>query len=168
MKDKELNLMLRDEADRLGICEKFREVWNDDFSRQDLINFYKRGIEFCIDYDWPSNDFIKKHFDNDLLKKNNIYMGEFGTVQNMNGVYICNDDSKGVLKFSGMDVATIYVRGKSSVSIEAGDISKVFIDLLDEAEVHVKQIGSAAVYVYQKSKKSKLETEGKVMIRRRG
>ena len=168
MKDKELNILLRDQADELGVCEKFREVWSDDFSRQDLVAFYKRGIEFCIDNSFPSDDFIKKHFDKELLERNNIFMDGFGVVSNGNGVYVCNDNSKGTLRFSGMDVATVYVMGNSSVSIEAYDLSKVFIDLLDGAELSAVQKGSSAVYVYKKSKESVLNTSGNVRTRIKG
>lgn len=168
MKDRELNILLRDQADELGVCEKFREVWSDDFSRQDLVSFYKRGIEFCIDNAWPTDDFIKENFDKALLEKNNIFMDDFGIVNNGNGVYICNDSSTGTLMFSGMDVATVYVMGGSSVTIEAYDLSKVFIDLLDGAELSAVQKGSSAVYVYKKSKESVLNTSGSVRTRIKG
>lgn len=168
MKDRDLNLLLKGQAEALGLCDKFREIWRDDFTRQDLISLYKRGIEFCLDYDFPNEDFIEANFDARLLEKNNIYTRKFGVVDNGNGVYVCNGGSDGVLRFTGMDVATVYIRGGSHIRIIASDISKVFIDVLDESKVKVEQNNSAAVFIYKKSKAATLETSGKVMVRRRG
>lgn len=169
MNDREVNFILRDVADSLGVCREFRDEWKDDFSRKDLIDFYKKGIEFCIEYNFPDIMFIKSNFKKNMLHENNIFVDEaFDEVKNGSGVYVCNGNSTGTLKFKGMDVATVYVRHTCNVNITAEGVSKVFIDVLDASSVNIRQIDNATVYVYQKGKRSKLNTYGDVMVRRKG
>lgn len=166
MNDFELTRYLRRELDEMEFCEKFQELWRDDFTREELVGLYKRGIEYCVEHDWPDNGFIKENFDKELLRKCKVFVDDdFGNIDGSTGVYVINGASSGELTFDAFDTATIYIRQASDIVINAKVLSRVFIDLYDNASAVIKQSDNASVFVYKRSKGAKLVTEGKVTIR---
>lgn len=146
-----LNTELRQQAVDLGLCSKWQEDWASDKDPQELIDMWKRGIDFGILHDYPSNDFIKANFDSDLLHKNRIYVDEHLDIKNApNGVYILNGECSGTLWFNSWAAATVYVRHNSNVTIIADDFAKVFVRVYDEANAEVVELDEAVVKVYDR------------------
>ncbi len=145
-----LSETLKQQAVDLGLCRPWTEAWGD-CDQQELIDKYKKGIDFCIDKQYPSNEFIKANFDRDLLNANLIFVDEHLDFDMMpSGVYILNGECSGSIRFAPWTAATIYVRHKSNVTIIAGNFAKVFVRLYDEAEVETEAEESAVVRVYDR------------------
>ena len=167
MDDRELALLFRKELDEMGFCSKFQELWREDFTRTELIDLYRRGIEYCIEHDWPSVEFIKNHFSRDMLRKGRVYVDDdFGFVAGESGVYVFNGTSNGTVDFERFDTATIYVRHNSNVVINAGGLSRVFVEVYDNSSVTINQKDVAVAFVYMRSENATLKTDGNVRIRR--
>ena len=66
----QLNRELRDQAIALGLCGDWQDLWNRNWSKEKMIERMFRGLDFCLKHHYPSNDFIIKHFDRVLLRKN--------------------------------------------------------------------------------------------------
>ena len=146
-----LNEGLRQKAIECGLCAKWQTEWDSNRTPQELIEMWKRGIDFGIAHDFPSNDFIKSNFDRALLHKNLIFVDEHLNLDNApNGIYVLNGDCSGTLHFREWAAATVYVRHTSKVSIIAEDFAKVFVRVYDEAEVNVCDVGDAVVKVYDR------------------
>lgn len=145
-----LSETLKQQAVDLGLCKPWTEAWGD-CDQQELIDKYKKGIDFCIDRQYPSNEFIKANFDRDLLNANLIFVDEYLDFDMMpSGVYVINGECTGTIKFAPWTAATVYVRHTSNVRIIADDFAKVFVRLYDEAEAVVDSDESAVVKVYDR------------------
>lgn len=145
-----LSDILKQEAVSLGLCKQWTEAWGD-CGQQELIDKLKKGIDFCLERNWPTPDFIKSNFDRDLLHANLIYVDEHIDLKDApNGVYVLNGECTGTLWFSSWAAATVYVRHNSNVTIIANDFAKVFIRVYDEANAEVVELDEAVVKVYDR------------------
>lgn len=145
-----LSETLKQQAVDLGLYRPWTEAWGD-CDQQELIDKYKKGIDFCIDKQYPSNEFIKANFDRALLNANLIFVDEYLDFDMMpSGIYILNGECSGSIRFAPWTAATVYVRHTSNVRIIAGDFAKVFVRLYDEAEVETEAEESAVVRVYDR------------------
>ena len=150
MQKNNLSETLKQQAVDLGLCRPWTEAWGN-CDQQELIDKYKKGIDFCIDKQYPSNEFIKANFDRDLLNANLIFVDEYLDFDMMpSGIYILNGECSGSIRFAPWTAATIYVRHKSNVTIIADDFAKVFVRLYDEAEVEAEAEEGAVVRVYDR------------------
>lgn len=139
---------MKSEAIGLGLCPKWQRNWAADSSAQELIDKYKKGIDFCIQNDFPSNEFIIRNFSRELLEENLIFVDEYLDVQNAaDGIYILNGSCGGQISFGEWSTATLFMRHDSSVKVYAAPFSKLFIRLYDGAEVDVDASEDASVRV---------------------
>lgn len=147
-----LSETLKQQAISLGLCKQWSREWADNSGQQELIDKYVRGIDFCIEHQYPSNDFIKANFDRGLLHENLIYVDEHLDLDNApSGIYILNGECTGTIRFHSWAAATIFVRHESRVNIEAGDFARLTIRIYDDAEVETSSRESSAVRIYCKS-----------------
>lgn len=146
-----LNEELRNRAIDCGLCAKWQSEWDSDRTPQELIDMWKRGIDFGIAHNFPSNDFIKTNFDRTLLHQNLIFVDEHIDIECApNGVYVLNGECSGTLHFREWAAATVYVRHTSKVSVIAEDFAKVFVRLYDGGEADICDIGNAVVKTYDR------------------
>lgn len=147
-----LSETLKQQAVDLGLCRPWTEAWGD-CDQQELIDKYKKGIDFCIDKQYPSNEFIKANFDHDLLNANLIFVDEYLDFDMMpSGIYILNGECSGSIRFAPWTAATVYVRHKSNVTIIADDFAKVFVRVYDEADAEVVELDEAVIKMYDRRK----------------
>ena len=148
-----LNSELRGHAVSYGLCTQWQGDWQNNKSQQELIEMYIRGIDFCIEHDYPTVEYIKGNFDRSLLHQNHIFVDEPVTGGD-NGVYV-----------SKFTAATLHLRHDSELTLEVEDCAKVFVSVYDRAILHVRQSDMAKVYVYVHGKNCKVEADGNVMVR---
>lgn len=148
-----LNTELRAEAIRKGLCAQWQHDWADNKTPQELIEMYKKGIDFGIAYQYPSNEYIKANFDRKLLNDNLVFVDEDINLDNApSGVYVLNGECSGTICLAPWAVATLYLRHDTNVSIEARDFARVFVRLYDNADATVNARESAIVKVYDRRK----------------
>lgn len=146
-----LNTELRQQAVDLGLCAKWQRGWTSDKDPQELVEMWKKGIDFALLHDYPSNDFIKSNFDRELLHRNLVYVDEHIDLKNApNGIYVLNGECTGTLWFNSWAAATVYVRHSSQVTIIADDSAKVFVRLYDEADAEIMELDEAVIKVYDR------------------
>lgn len=162
---KSLGQKLKSQAESLGACEKGLNGL-DKLNEQELINRYVHFIDFAIENNFPSNEFIKENFDKSLLEHNNIYVDAEFERRNARQVVVIQGESKGVLLFDGMTTSDVYIRHDSEVTIDCSRLSKIFISVYDNAKIHVTQRDGASVYVYLHGENCSVDSDGEVMIRR--
>ena len=162
---KTLGAILKFRAEKLGACEKGLDNL-ERLNEQDLINRYIHFIDFALESDFPSNEFIKENFDKGLLEHNNIYVDAEFERRNARQVVVVQGSSVGDLLYDGYTTADVYVRHDSVVTIDCSRMSKVFISVYDRAKVKVSQRDGASVYVYLHGEGCSVESDGEVMVRR--
>lgn len=154
----ELKAMARDN----GLCDEWYGEWKDYESEDSLIDKYKRGIDFSIQKDWISNEYIKSHFDKEVLHRNNVFVDDKEYVSNPNGVVVINGNSNINIDLSMFDFADIYVRHNSKLHIHTKMCAKAFINVYDNAEVYIESYDSAKVYVYRHSLTTNVSDSGPI------
>lgn len=148
-----LNTELRQQAVDFGLCDKWRGDWKSDKNQQELIDMWKKGIDFAIIHNYPSIDFIKANFDRELLNRNLVFVDESIEIKNApSGIYVINGECSGTLWFNSWAAATVYVRHNSNVRIIADDFAKVFVRLYDDASADVIELDGAVIKVYDRRK----------------
>lgn len=162
---KSLGQKLKSQAESLGACERGLNGL-EKLNEHELINRYVHFIDFAIENNFPSNEFIKENFDRSLLEHNNIYVDAEFERRNARQVVVIQGESKGVLLFDGMTTSDVYIRHDSEVTIDCSRLSKIFISVYDNAKIHVTQRDGASVYVYLHGENCSVESDGEVMIRR--
>jgi hypothetical protein len=162
---KNIGKQLKSQAESLGACEKGLNGL-DRLNEQELINRYVHFIDFVIENNFPSNEFIKDNFDKSLLEHNNIYVDAEFERRNARQVVVVQGKSDGHLLYDGYTTADVYIRHDSEVVIDCSRLSKVFISVYDHAKIHVTQRDGASVYVYLHGDGCSVESEGEVMVRK--
>lgn len=149
-----LNEELRTQAIRNGLCAIWTTDWESDKTPQELIDMYKKGIDFSLLHDWPSNEFIKANFDRELLNRNLIFVDqEIDLMDAPSGVYVINGRCRGVISFSRWAAATVYIRHESDIVVLADGHAKVFVRLYDDAVADAMGLEDAVVKVYDRRNK---------------
>lgn len=147
---KNLNSTLRAMAINLGMCNEWRKMWNRDFDSAELISLYKRGIDFAIEHDFPSPDFIVRNFSKRDREENGIFIcTNIDTDEQplSGGTYVILGNCTGTMRFKRWTAARVYVRHESDVRIEAEENSRIFIHVLDDAKVQTSGDGTFKLYI---------------------
>lgn len=161
-----LNAILKVEAMKCGLCNKWTSEWTDGETKLTLIDKYKRGQDFCIENHFPNNsmlEHIKNSFGNEFLKKNHIYINEDVDDGNfMDVATIVQGDSCGTLRFSDYDTTTIYVRDEVNLIVNVSGNAIVMIRVYDKANVEVIQSGNGKATVKRYGENAVVTTQGNV------
>ena len=165
MNNKELNSILKERARSLGLCDQWFGEWKSDESQDELVEKYKKGLDFSIKRDYPGNDFIKKYFDSNILHRHNVYVDERVPVKGESGVWVINGQCNGVIVFDEWSAATLYIRHNSKLKVVCAGHSKVFISVFDQSEVEVYSMENSCVYVYKNGERCKCVTSEGVRVR---
>lgn len=162
----ELNDKLYKRAKELNACDTAMSKWNGYLTPDKLIDLWLHHYDFAIDNKFPDNDFIVTNFDKKLLEEKGVYVNKHTIMErNKNGIIAIQGDSTGMLMYDMMSCANIYVRDSARMTISCKGMSKVFINVYDNAKVEVTQRENASVYIYNHSKNSSIITDGEVNIR---
>ena len=155
---------LKEEAMRLDACMVGLADW-DNPSDEELIARYRKHIDFCIEHDFPSVEYIKRNFAKDILHKGGVWVDE--QVKGLNGNRcVMNGKCYGKIRTTGVKSCTMYVRHESDVEIVASGASRLFVHLYDEAKLRVSTQMGGRVYVYQHGGEI-VEMSGDIVVRER-
>lgn len=154
---------LKQRAVQIGLCTQWTEEWGEP-DKHELCEKYVKGIDFCIEHNYPNTEYMKHYFDG-IMQEHGIFVDEALSLVNPKMV-IANGKCSGIVSFKDFGVGTMYVRHDSEIKIEADGFSKVFISVYDNAKVEVVQKENAKVYVYLHG--GKVKKTGEVLVRKRG
>lgn len=137
MEISELNDKLRFNARNLGLCDQWFGEWSGkEYSQQELIDRYVKGLDFCIKHGYPTNKFIKDNFDIELLRENNIIVDDTYSLLNPRvGVILGESNTK--VRCNGYTVSKLYVKDASKVDVYIKEHAHIIIHIYDDAEVNI-------------------------------
>ena len=137
---------LKEKAISLGLCKEWTEEWKKE-NLDSLCEKYAKGIDFCIEHDYPSIEYMKEHFDG-IMQKHNIYVNDIFEDVNIRKIII-NGTSIGSLLYDSFSVGKIYLRHYSRLKLKVKDNAKVFIFIYDDSFVEIENGDNSKVYVYK-------------------
>lgn len=141
---------LKAKAIGLGLCVPWQEGWGTP-TKEELVAKYIKGLDFCIEHDYPSVQYMKQHFDG-IMQKQGVFaddMVDEHISTPIRKIVVLNGSSCGNIKCSGYSVVSIYVRHTSKVNIMAEEHSNITIFVYDSARVIVGNRGVGRVSVIQ-------------------
>lgn len=143
---KDISKELKEEAIKLGLCEKWQSEWNNP-DKDELVQKYVKGIDFCIYNDFPSIEYMKDNFQS-VMDKHGVFVDNVVKLINRDTV-VLNGECEGDVTYDGISIGRIYCRHDSSIKLIVKDDSKVFISIYDNARVDIECQDNAKVYVYK-------------------
>lgn len=136
---------LAKQAKKNGICK----IWYHDLKKttdtDKLLDMYIRGIDFCLEKNYPSNDYIRKNFVG-KMEAFGVHLDENIRIINEKKV-VALGNCVGTVETSGFATSEVFIKHESVLLITASDHSFIMIDLFDQAELSVIANDDAKVCV---------------------
>lgn len=134
--------MRKDGVDK-GLCRLYQAKLRDGLSVKELADLYKGGIDFCINNDYPTLDFLREHYKG-MCEQYGVYIDdETGELENPKCV-VLNGDCRTFVKYNGYTVARLFARHNTEGAVVVGGNANVTIDMFDSAHLVVAVAGSDA------------------------
>ena len=131
----ELQEKILNEAVANGVCDKFKkELQQEGLSDDQLCMMYHRGLDFCIEHNFPSQEIVQM-FDKDVLYRNGIYYDYKGIADTRSHFIVANGESDIDLTIDG--VVSLYVRDNSVARLRLTRDAFVYVTLRDNATVEI-------------------------------
>ena len=128
--------LLKQDGIAHGMCEKFQNEW-DNPCLAELCSFFFRGMDFCIEHNWPDMELAKQVFDAAELADYGIFI-KSGTARNK--MNVCTlEDSEVHVYIPDLGMCDIYARHNSKVHIHIGYKAFCYVTVLDNAEVSIEE-----------------------------
>ena len=160
----ELNKDLRDQAIHLGLCSDWQKLWSKDWSQEKMAKMMFRGLDFCLQYHYPSNDFICKHFDLNFRRSVNVFVDDKYSVMNPKESLILGS-SEVTIRYNMANYGNIHIRDNSSVNLSAKNRSFVIVHLYENANVAAEQFDMAKIVLVKHSPKVSIIATQNVKVR---
>ena len=132
---------LKNDGIEHGMCSKFREEW-DDPSVDDVCSYFFRGMDFCIENNWPSVYQIKEALTFEEASSHGIYYADGKSIGQLQ---VCALGDAAVHVFvPAMTTCDIYARHKSKVHLHIGAGARCYVSMYDSSTVFVDEKGKGA------------------------
>ena len=146
----ETNRELRNSAVMCGLCNQWQMEWSIDWDYDRMISQFYRGIDFYLKTRFIDRQFIKEHFDIDLLRKNGILVDDTYSLSNPEKAILIGNSSS-TIRVNGNKHSVIYLTDNAEVKITAKNRSFVIVHALDSATITAQQSESARLIVIKHS-----------------
>ena len=160
----ELNKDLRNQAIALGLCNDWQKLWNNDWSKEKMVERMYKGLDFCLKYHYPSNDYILKHFDLDFRRKSNVYVNDKYSVCNPKQSLVLGS-SEITFRYNAWGNGYIHVRDNSHAKIFAKNKSFVIVHLYEKAYVTAEQTDKATIVLIKHSPDVTIVAETNIKVK---
>jgi len=161
--------MIALEAKNKNICiDGFDEIKTID-DKETMIKMYFNYIDFCLCNEFPSFDFIRKHFTG-IMERFGFHLNDKFTekfTETKLKKVVALGECTGNIHLSKFSVSRLFIKHTSSVNINISDNAYTNIDIFDSAKCVITASGNARVYVskygddciveYSKSDKSQVK-----------
>lgn len=146
MEEKRLSERMKREAVGLGLCGQWTAAWDEDSSRDGMVRKFVRGIDFCIEHDWPSVRVMKRDF-GDVIHRHGVYADE--NVECVNApMVVLNGECVADIEYTGTSTGEVYVRHRSEARVRVSGLARCFVSLHDCGEVSVECDEGCKAFVY--------------------
>lgn len=139
---------MKNEAVSLGLCAQWTAEWDENSTKEAMVEKFIKGIDFCVARDWPSVKVIKDKF-GDVIHDYGVYADENVVLRNPSKMIVLCGDCTVDMSLDNTATCEIYVRHTSVLNIKVTNLSKAFINILNDAVVNVECDEWSKVFVYQ-------------------
>lgn len=150
-------------AKKYGLCEEWFDEMKPLKDKGKLLDMYVRGIDFCLANDYPSNDYIRKHFKGEM-EAFGVHLDDSIEALNPERI-IALGESSGRIVVDSYNVCEVFVKHSSCMTIEAKGHSFVMIDVFDDTRLNVTGSEEAKVCVNRYGGEISFNQEGNSRIK---
>lgn len=174
MTERDISIKLREDARRIGLCDKWYEEWQDDTDKEHLMDKYKRGLDFCIKHRWPSVSFIKQHFTQEFLRDNGVLIDDQRSYpvrdENRRLVYLRDfvliGKSHAMIRYSFRPhMCQVWVCDKSTLTVDVKYGAFIMIHLFDDSSADITTDLVSKVVVIRHSPNASITKSGIVVTK---
>ncbi|MDF2931208.1 MAG: hypothetical protein K0R36_539 [Chryseobacterium sp.] len=132
-------------AKKHDLCKPWQEKMKKDSSLKNLCNMYFEGDDWSMENDFPDlkvlrefkgkSDIYGLHTDYEGTKENELEAAYFG-------------ESKVRLSYDSYSVGKLILRHQTKAKIKASGNARLFINILDNAEVEIECLNQSSVSVF--------------------
>lgn len=158
---------IKAEAIENGLCRLWAEEWEENATKEQMVDKFIRGLDFCIITGFPSVEQMKEYALPEFNARN-VYADQGVKIKGVecpNQVILCGK-SKAWIEVS-QGICEIWVRHDSEVSVLVRNGALAMVRALDNAKVKVENWLSANATVVRYSDGVEVETKGDVLVRDR-
>lgn len=123
-----------------------------------------RGLDFCLKYRYPTNDFIVKHFELDFRRKSNVFVNDKYSILNASQALILGT-SEVTARYNAWNHGTIYIRDNAQLKLITKTRCFVIVHLFDEAYVTAEQLDKSKIVLIKHSDKVTIVADSNIKIR---
>lgn len=141
---------LVEEAKKCEICKPFEAKLAEAKNVDELLGMYVAGIDFCLEKNFPSNEFLVQHA-GDKLEGFGIYVDKdidievLQTEKYHTAVLLGNTQAN--LNYKGCSASQVFVKHNSKANINIGENAFLVVDCFDDSETSIIAYGDATVTV---------------------
>lgn len=154
----ELAERLRADGTAKGLCHDYQTKLSACTSVSELVGLFIKGIDFCINQDFPTLDFMRERFKG-KCEPYGAFVDDHVEETDLTHA-VLNGACTAGLRYDGYKVARVYVRHTSLCAVGVSGHAIVTIDAFDQSHVHVAVAGSNAKVFVNVYGKAKVECEG--------
>lgn len=133
-------------AKAAGACPEGVQAILDRGKPEELIQLYKKKIDFCMEQNFPSNEYLSEHFDSDLLAGNGILLNRTAKLENSDFVVLLGG-SEVEMTVDQYTVSQVHVKHASKAKLSIEGNAFVVIDCFDNSQLVVDAFGAAKVRI---------------------
>ncbi len=142
----ELNQYILKEARINGICAEWATLIDHSNSKDELMEMYVKGIDFCLEHDFPSNQDLLKLGGPDFIAKYGVYVNQDCEFQDKRFLVLLGA-CKSKACYTGYSIGQVYLKGTSSLSCDVAENAFIIIDCFDETSISVNSSNDSKVLV---------------------
>lgn len=159
----ELNKQLKQDGIAVGLCSQYQGLLDRSDTVEKMVRLFIRGIDFCINNDYPTLDFMRKNFKGKSEPYGGYVDDEITGLRNAPDV-VLNGDCKAFLEYGEYSVSRLYVRHGSLARIFVSGHAVLTIDAFDNSHLVVAVAGGNAQVIVNKYDNAIVETIGDGII----
>ena len=138
----ELAEQLRTDGTAKGLCQLYQTKLGACSSVEELVKLFIKGIDFCVNNDFPTLDFMRENFKG-KSEPYGAFVDDEVDASNLTHA-VLNGACLACLDYNGYKVARVYARHTSVAAVTVSGHAIVTIDAFDKSELHVAVAGNDA------------------------
>lgn len=142
----ELNKYILDKAKQSGICPEWANLIGNSNSKKDLMQMYVKGIDFCLEHNFPSNSDLLKLGGFDFLSDFGVYVDHKSELKECDFLVLLGQ-CKIMAEWGGYTASQAYLKGTSALKAEVNGNAFLAIDCFDDSKLHLTASGDSKVLV---------------------
>lgn len=133
-------------AKAAGACSEGVNKVLESGTPEELISLYKEKIDFCLEQNFPSNEYLAENMDLDQLADNGIFLNRSAKLENIDFLVLLGGSSV-EMEVNEYSVSQIYIKHTSETKLVIEGNAFVVIDCFYDSQFVVDAFNAAKVRI---------------------